>query len=372
MKKKSFCKKGTMILVSSLLIGATLLSGCGDNSNSASGNAASENVVTNTLGEAIAPDSANQVIMTIEDTDVTMQDVYLYTLQYAFNNSLTPENVNDSTFEGLLNNIMTELKLEVVEYHLALVMESEVTEEILQNAQASADAFYNYFGSEFLGKYGIDQAAVNELFRRQAYIGMMTKEAQINLSEELYEQYVEDYADYEFHKIYYVLFPNYEVDEDGNAVSVNEATLAQNLETANEMWERATEAMENGDTSVTLETLVAEYGMEEYATEDYIYNTNYGEELNQALEIIQDGEISDVIETDAGYMIFRMDIRNDQGYKEYFLNYLAAQEANNNLPVMQQAWYQQSGVASIPVNNDILYTLDMLSIVTDLQAYKNN
>ena len=338
-----------------------LLAGCGDNASSSISNGVS------IVGEQVVSveDAKKTVVFTIEEEEVTLDEMYLYYIQYLFNNKVTPEQMNDAKKAELDSTVVSQMMVDTVEYLLALQMdELEVTEEELEQSKVSAENFYTFFGEESLKNYGIDKATVEELFRKQVYVTAVTNKAIADLAESNLEQYKEEYKDMNFHSITYALFPSLKYTEDGEKVlnedgtqkSLSESEMKDQLAKAKELQKKAASG------EATMEELIEEYGISHCSGVEKNYEGAYVEELNEVVKSLEEGEISAVIQTDAGYMVTRMDKKNDQEYKDYMISYAAQQMAQSLLPKMQEKWAQQAGLDSVKVDEKTVSEIDAKGI----------
>ncbi|MBP3468367.1 MAG: peptidylprolyl isomerase, partial [Lachnospiraceae bacterium] len=316
-------------IVSLTLVCGMLLTAC----NTADG----QNVSGNQSGGAVAVEANQEIastqLMTIEDYTIYMPDLYLYLIQYIYNNGVKADQLDDMTKASIINSAINQMKLETVEYLLALQSDITLTEEQEQMITDTSSRFYNTFGAEFLAAYGIDEECVYRLFERQLYISGITNKAMQDMTADYLEQYQEEYADLQFHSVYYALFPSIQYDEegnivkddDGNAIPLTEEEMEAQLALAEEFHQRAVEGQASGDAAATMEMLVAEYGIGYCSGIERNYTGAYVQELNDVISGLKEGDISDVVKTDAGYMIVRMDNTNDEDYKEYMISFLAQQ-----------------------------------------------
>ena len=346
-----------------LLLSMSLLTGCDASEGSVSGNQ-SEDIVSANIWDG--------EVMKIGEYSVTMQDIYLYLIQYIYNNSTSPAELNEASQATIINQTINQMKLELVEYQLAMQTGIILTEEDLATVERTTDLFYNAFGAEFLNSYGIDRECVYGLFERQLYISEITNKAVDDLAADYVSQFEQEYADMKFHSVYYALFPSLKYDADGqivldasgNAVSLTEAEMEQQQALANEFRERAAEGMAAGDADASMEALVEEYNIGFCSGIERNYDGAYIAELNEVIDGLETGEISDVVKTDAGYMIVRMDNPDDAEYKEYMIQYLSYQSAGKLLPTMQDTWMTQSGVISVQPSSEALASLDLIGLCT--------
>ncbi len=345
-----------------VLLCGSLLTGC-DTSGSVSGNQS---------GDSVSSDVLDGEVMKIGEYSVGLQDVYLYLIQYIYNNGTTPAGLDEATQAAIINSAINQMKLELVEYQLALQSDISLTEEDLTAIENTSTMFYNTFGEEFLGDYGIDWDCVHGLFERQAYISGITNKAVEDLAVEYVTQYEEEFADMKFHSVYYALFPSVQYDGNGkvvqdasgNAIPLTETEMAQQLALAEEFQARAAEGAATGDADATMEALIEEYGIGYCSGVERNYNGAYIAELNEVIDSLETGAISDVVTTDAGYMIVRMDNPDDKEYKEYMIQYMSYQSAGKLLPTMQESWMTQSGAATLQPDSAALASIDLVGLCT--------
>lgn len=349
--------KKIISLILASVMSLTLLVGCGDDASTTIGNGVS------LVGEEVVSveEAKETVVFTIEDEEVTLDEMYLYYIQYLFNNKVTPEQMNEAKKAELDSKVVSQMMVDTVEYLLALQMdELEVPDEELEQSKVSAQNFYNFFGEEELKNYGVDKETVEELFRKQVYVTAVTNKAISDLAESNLEQYKEEYKDMNFHSITYALFPSIKYDgegkavtgEDGKNVALSEAEMKDQLAKAKELQKKAASGEK------TMEELIEEYGISHCSGIERNYEGAYVEELNEVVKSLKEGEVSAVIQTDAGYMIARMDKKNDQEYKDYMISYAAQQMAQSLLPKMQEKWSQQAGLDNVKVDEKTVSEID--------------
>lgn len=339
----------------------SLLTGCGDDASTSIGNGVS------LVGEQVVSveEAKETVVFTIEDEEITLDEMYLYYIQYLFNNKVNPEAMNDAKKAELDSTVVSQLMVDTVEYLLALQMdELEITDEDLEQSKVSAENFYSFFGEDALGNFGVDKETVEELFRKQVYVAAVTNKAVADLAESNLEQYEEEYKDLNFHSITYALFPSVQYTEDGEEVlnedgskkTLSENEMKQQLAKAKEFQKKAASGEK------TMEELIEEYGISHCSGVERNYEGAYVKELNDVVKALEEGEVSDIIQTDAGYMVTRMDKKNDQEYKDYMISYAAQQMAQSLLPKMQEKWAQQAGLDNVKVDEKVVADINAKEI----------
>lgn len=347
MKKIKFVKKIALLLAMQILV-MTIFAGCG-------------NQVISTK------EATSMVVTTIDGTDITLDQLYLYVIQYIFSNNIQVENLDEVSAKAIVDSAVDEMKLEFVEYKLALAMELTLSENAVKSIKEKADNFYQYFGKDFLSSYGVEYKCVSDMFEREAYITALLDRTVSDLTADYVKQYEEDMKDLKFHHVTYALFPSVKYGEDGkpvinadgNYVLLSDSELEEQRIKAEEVARRA-------KAGETLETLENEFGIVAYSGEERNYNGAYAEELNAVLENMANGDISDAVKVEAGYMVIRMNNNDDKDYKDFAISYSANQSANQAVPAFQQTWIQSSGVTNVTANTEVTGKIDVMSLCKEM------
>lgn len=354
-------KKGLRVSLAGLLVIVMLL-GCAGCDNALQGGSAQEVSVE---------EAKSTVIMSLGDYDVTLSEFYLYLIQYLYMQQMDPDSISDSGYSSVIETVLTQMRLELVEYLVAQSTEDVVVnQEDLDTVETSTENYMELFGEDFLAAYGIDQACVKQLFTEQVYINALTDKAKEDMTADYYEQYSKEYSDKIFHSVYYALFPSIRYDEDGNAQTDDDGEyISLSEDEMKEQYAKAEELHKRALAGESLEDLIDEYGISASSGEEHNYSGAHSEELNQVIENMKTGDISDIIETEAGYMVVRMDNPDDKDYKEYIIQYAAADTANNMLPQMQQNWLSASGYSEAEADEEQISEIDIKALC---QRMKDN
>lgn len=311
-------------------------------------------------GNISVEDGKNTVVMTLNDYDVTLSEYNLYAIQYLMMQAMDPENITEEKLESMKSDIASEIKLEIVEYLLAQQTEGvEVSDEAMEAIETNTDNYIQQLGEEFLAEYGIDREAVTQLFTEQAYINALMEKAKQDLADDAYEENSKKFEGIDFHTVYYALFPSVEYDENGNPVVGDDGqNVALSDDALKEQKKKAEELQKRAADGEKLEDLIEEYGIAASSGEERNYQGAYEDKLNDVVDHLEKGDISEVIETDAGYMIVRMDNPKDDDYKEYALHYAALQTANGMITTLQQNWLSASGCSNVEPDEAAIKKVD--------------
>lgn len=372
-------KKKIVITLLISMLSVQCFAGCGKkDANTTSNNTVSTSTVEeNTESVISVEDAKSKVVMTIDGYDVTLQDMYIYIIQYIYNNNVSATQIDDTSAKNVISECVNEIKMELVMDHLARKTEGiELTDENIKGIETTTDKFCSYFGEDFLAKYGIDKDAIRALFERQYYIDKLKNKAYTDMKTDYMNEYTEKYADLDFFSLYYVLFPSIKYDgeeavkvSDGNYVKLTDEEMEEQLAKANELLDKAKENQKNGEEDGNLEELAKEYNIEFASGNEYGFKGGYSEELNNVIDNLENNELSDVVTTEAGYMIVRMDNNKDEDFKSYSIESMAAQTADSLFEELQKTWFTAAGIADVKADDTVLTDVDVKKLCEDMNSH---
>lgn len=347
-------KKKIVAIMLSLCVSVTAMA-CGK-SGSVSDNSASGNEVA--VEDAITPQS----VMQIGDYTIDTSDLYLYLIMYTSMNGIR----NDQTPEGiksLMTIVLNQVMMEKLQYQLSLEENCTITDEEKEKAAQSAENFVGFFGEGFLKHYGVTKEKVEEMFTQSAYSGALEAMTKQNFYNDFYADIEAEYAAKKLHSVTYALFPTIVYDESGRQVKdENGATVYLGEEEKAAELARATELMQRAKAGEEMEALIEEYGIKDFSGQEHEFDGAYVDELNDIIASLSNGDISDVYESVAGYMVVRMDNTDDTDYKAYLVGYAAKQQAEQAYYNIKDVWAQSSGISMDSADMAVIDAME----VTDL------
>ncbi len=179
-----------------------------------------------------------------------------------------------------------------------------------------------------------------------------------DLSEDYLKEAKEDYGDKTFIEAYYVFFPKQKTDDDGNAVDLPAEDIAKAKQNAQDVRERAL-------AGESLEDIGKDYGEDSgvMAETQRTFIGIYEEALNKMLSGMKNGDISEVYEDTAGYMVMEMRNNNDTDYRDYFIQSYAQQKAQEAYSSMESVWVKAMNVSDDDIIGDTWEQLSIVDIV---------
>ena len=351
-----------------IMTGLVLLTGCKSSSSDGGETSKPADVKSETV---FSEEMSKLNAIKVGDVTITQAEYYLYLMQFIYNQGLKASDITDKVTENAIDSTIYQIRLDQVLAQMAKKEEAvNVTDEDLSTMRSSADSFYNYFGKALLDEYFITKDMIYSLFETQAYVSAMNDKIITDLSKSLFDSLDEQYKDYTFHNMYYCLFPSYETDESGNPKTSSDGkTVSISEEQKNENKKKAQELREKAVSGEKMEDLAKEYGIEAFSGNQINYNGAYSDELNELVASLKDGDISEVFDTESGYMVVRMDKAIDNDYRNYWLQYTAYQKAQENISTMQQKMVESAGLKETDINDYVMTMTDLKTLCERMNAH---
>lgn len=354
MKKRGLCFALTALTLATV----GMMTACGEN-NTVSGNQVDE------AGNLVL-DGSEEVI-TINGVEVSVAEYSLYLIPFATSMDLEKETAPDYDRLYALDTCITSLETDLTGYLKAKETGLTLSDMMTQNVDSYTGAFISYYGMDFLSDYGITEEMVHTYFERQAYAYAMKETVKAEAYDTAYAGYEDEYKDLTFQLVYSVYFPTIVTDENGDFVTDAEGNYTNLSEEEILQVEATAKNLLSETNDKSLEELAVDYGVSMYAGPNYLYDGGYGEEMKAYVEDLKNGDISDVIPMDVGYMIVRMDNANDAEYKQAMIAYLADTDATKETDLKLAEWFQEYGVSNKLLNTEVIASIDLSSLSADLK-----
>ena len=324
---KQIGKKMTSLFLLAIIIVASM--GCDGGSNNV-------NKTSYTQEEA-----QNIEVLKIGDEIISLDEIYLYTLQYLYTYKIDQKTAGQSVEEHKAR-IISQLRQEEIKYQVAKSKDIELTEKELEELKRITDNYYKTFGEEFFERYGISQETIENLFIKQKFITELQNRSVLELQDVYKKDAEKKYEDINFYEMYYILFPTVEFDnQDLSKKDENNQYISISKEEKEKQLELAKEAHAKALAGTDMEQLAKEYKVEQYSGSQMGYQDAFSEKLNQLTADMKTGDISDVYEDELGYMVVKMINDNDNEYKNYFMEAYAQTKANDEAVNLEQFWLSQ-------------------------------
>lgn len=288
--------------------------------------------------EKQAKDSSGVEVIKIGDTNVTLDYIYLYTIQYIYTYPADADTIA-ADMDNYKNQILAQIRSDEIQYQVAKEKGIQLTEEEKAEMEQVVDKYYDTFTEKLLNTYGITKDAVSELFKKQRYLTKLNDTTTVELEEKHKKEMAEEVKDKDFYELYYLLFPTVEYDEENipktNDKGANIPLKAEEKEAQKKLAEEAMEKLKAGENP---EQLAKDYKISDYSDTIRAFKGAYDEGLENLIANLKDGDVSEIYEDDLGYMVVKMIQTKDDEYKEYYAETYAAQKASEEIEQEKAEW----------------------------------
>ena len=338
--KKRFNKK-IAATVLALSMAVTSLTGC-SNGLSSSKNADSSNVGTMTQKEA-----SSTKAMVIGDYDIYMDELLVYAIQALVTEGGTEAQVKanpDAYKEKALSLIRTTKILYDVTQHNDVTLDDsdmETTNNTINN-------FLKSMPDGLLEKYGISEDVVRKVFTEQTYVSKFENDIKNDMGKTVQSDVEEKVKDYNFTVFDYILFPTVETTEDDVPATNTDGTYKYKDDASKKKAKEDAEALlkelkAGGDAA----SLAAKYGVSDYYFERTGYVGSFTDSINKAIENLDSGDCSGVLEEELGYAVIHMQTANDEDLMKNYAYAVASDTVDSQFEKLENQW-----LSSIEVDPD--------------------
>lgn len=268
-------------------------------------------------------EQSKQKVFTYDGVDVNLDEVWLYAdiskakyeSQYGsiFGDSLwttevsTDDEGNAVTLETTVKeNVIDQIKHIIVLKNKAEELGVSLTDAEIKKAKKSAKAFVNEDeGKAILEETGANEELIQKLYEENALASKVRQKMIEDTNTEVSDEEARQTT------IYKLVFPKTKTDEEsGETSDMNKKELAQQKKKADEAYKK----LQSGK---SIEDLAKEYDIESTTDETFSKGeSEEGEKFETELYKLKDGEMTAVIDTDAGYVIAKLVALTDKDATE--------------------------------------------------------
>ncbi|MCM1047724.1 MAG: peptidylprolyl isomerase [Clostridiales bacterium] len=222
--------------------------------------------------------------------------VYLTNIQNQYERIYGAEiwnaNLGDITLEENVKDIALAQIAQIKTMKLmAQQYEVELSEEEEQQAGNAAEVYFNSLNETEIEAMGVDKDTIEGLYKEYALADKVYKYIIKDINPEISDDEARTIT------VQHILFKTYATDGTGKKIEYTQKSKEETYMLACEVWERATEGED-------FDELVVKYNEDSKST----YSFGKGEmdsALEEAAFNLGNGEISEVVETEAGYQIIK-------------------------------------------------------------------
>ena len=323
------------------LLMVTLLTGCGDpvaDGYNEKAKVGDKVYSTQYASETIALKVGDYNISLAECMVELMQNFYMY--------GITPDNL-DTTGVAAQSYALSNIRKNTILSDVAKHNDTVATPGDIQLVNEYTDNFVSAF-SDVMSLYGVTRDDVYNVFMKQVLVNIFENNIKNDMGRKINDDYNEEFKDTRFIDLYQLTFPFVEVDGNNKPVenengSYNTYTDAEKLEVKKTAEKALKELASGSDAAETAK----KYEVEAFSSKTNGYIGAYSDDFNKMFEKMDNGDVSEIIEGEKGYIIYVMLNNNDNDLKDYYTYTLASMKLDDEFKNVESKW-----LATIPVSED--------------------
>lgn len=315
-------------------------------------------ILSMTLLAGCATNSKEDVVLTIDDEDLYLEEAmyYIYMIEANFGMMISSDYWNTIVEDGrTFSDVTKEYVMDgLIDMHI-LSLEGkkngiEVTTEYETELKASAVDFYNSMSDELLEITGLDEQSIYEVVAKN-YIGSLQQNfmiEELNIDTDAIEAEY-DKEELRQYNTEFLQIPFVSYDEEGNEVELTDDEKAE----AKDTLEAVLAEIEGGK---SFDEIVEEYEDVTKRTSNFVpgsgaVSINYE---NAALELNNDEITKEIIETENSYYIIKM---LDDNSDEYYVSTINNAISEKQQELLQEKLDEIKETYTITINEDVWDTI---------------
>lgn len=290
---------------------------------------------------------ASQLVFTVGQEEVYLDEVNLYILQNVVNLGLTGDYLENTTAqdgskasEYYKQQILELIRDYKVMYSIAKKQGIVLSEEEEKSVRSDVVQFMGSINGTTLNRLGITQDCVTEVYKQRYLVKKLEESVKKEVTVE----------DQNYTTMYILLFPKVEMTEDGDykrqedgktPVMLSEEMIARRKKDADEAYKELSDG-------ARIEEIAEKYGVSAYSGEESNLTGSFGTPFSEYAESLKENEYSPVIETESCYAILKMVEVNNQELADQIMSYYKADLEEEKIAEKKKEWYKETGVSEEP------------------------
>lgn len=323
--------KLTFIIAAFLI--AFLLSGCKQKSND------DEVLATPTVAENKDLSDKKSVVLTVGSLEATYEEILIYMqsqkqeIETLYGSDIWSYQLDDQGItygDKLKDQVLEEIVYIKTICAQADSLEIALSEDEVMDVLGYTADFLSNFTSDDLKYYGITEDTVRKIYEENVLANKIYERLTLNVNTDVSDEEVRHVI------LWYLLIAKYTYDEDGNRVDYTEEELIEQKKRAEEIYERAAEedfyilARENSSDEDEIEIVVGRGEMKP--------------EFEEAVFVLKENEITEILEDETGYFIFYCKSEMDKGAAAEAKEKIIVERQNSAFYINYNAWLAETEI----------------------------
>lgn len=358
--KKMIKQIGALTLVGCMALG--LMTGCG-----------SKKGKLDPEGGYSKEEAKNTNVMVVGEDNISIGETLVYLIQYAYVQGLTEEQITDETVESHKSAVLDSVRQSKIFYTVAINNDFELSNDDKKIVDTAVENTKNLYSQEFFDKYGITDDILTKVYTEQYTVEKFTEMMKADMNEKIYNDTLSAYDDYRFVTVYLMRFPTVEINDDNEPQTNDDGSYVYlSDEDKAKAKEDAQNAIEDIKSGTDYLEVAANYGVDGYSYENNGYVGAYSDELNEAIEPLENGECTDVFEDDLGYGFVVMLNNNNEENKQSYAEVQAKEVLDSEFQTLQQKWLSTVAIdTEKDLNGTVWADFDLKLFISDMNKSMN-
>ncbi len=301
-------------------------------------------------GRMTKEEASKTLAMHIGDYDVYMDELLVYAMQAIVVSKLTPDICSEANQKSVKQTALSYVRTTKIEYDAAVKAGVTLTDNDKASTKTLIDNFKNSFPQKVFDDFGISDEVIEKVFTEQTYVQKFENDTKNEIGQAKTKEKQEEFADYNFHNIYYMIFPTVEQKNGAPATASDGSYRKLPEDKQAEAKANAEKLIERVKAGEDVKKLAEEFGITSYSSERSGYVGAYSDELNEAIKDLEAGEISGVVEGELGYVVVYMMTAHDEDIKKLYVDALVSDLVDQEFSQKQSEWLN---AIPVDVNGDM-------------------
>lgn len=363
-KKILFAVIGVIIVVTVIIVAVIFgnQSKKSDKKNDSKTETNEEDVIITIGNEKFSLADMMYYVYTEEENGALYDSIYLSFYGESYWDMADEENDNKTGEQLAKENIIASVEQDSIFYQEAIAAGYTLTDEDKEIAQSNYDEFCSYLTDDQKKVTGMGDELL-EYFQRQEVIAKY-EENMLADSDYDYDKVIASVSKEDCREYNYEYYCIYKTDDEDNEYPV--ATMNEYLATLNDLQSKLTADTDMESLLTNDMAAYIEYSDDYIVEEDgEAYGSYKGVDCDAVIKDLKNGEVSDVIETDFAYYVFRMSDNNSTEYYDEMLDEAVTSAKNE---VFSTLVSQLSPNYDIVLNEEIWNNIAIGSLIYDDSA----
>lgn len=291
-------------------------------------------------------ENAKKVVFEVGDEPVYLDEVNFCILQNMLNLNLNEAALSVDPKDGgtadayYKKEILKQIMDYKVEAKIAKKKGIHISDEDLKKVKKDANEYALQIDGRIMRELGISKECIIDVYEERYLAYLLEQEETKDVKPKKQD----------FSTVYFMFFPKVETTEDGDykrdtdgetPIFLSEAEIEKNKNNANAAYKDLKAGEE-------LEAVAKKYGVKEISGADSNVPESFGTLFAKTITDLEEGEISEVIDTPSAYVILKMLQKNNEELANQLMDAYKKDLKKEKIERLKLEWYKELEVEELP------------------------